>query len=160
MVTLKLAKPEDAKRLGEVLFNCLKETYGDDPRIGSVEDYVNYFKKNKCNDTVLGIYDSKIAGFCNYGKELDDNFFTDAGEVYNLYILKDFQKHGDGRRLLHEAVRKLRQQEYNTAVVWIDEDNKNAMGFYEALGFKNSNLSYDYECEGKTYKKIQFMRNI
>ena len=50
-------------------------------------------------------------------------------------VKKEYQRLGDGRRILHEAVRQLRRQEYSRAMCWIDRDNEDAISFFKALGF-------------------------
>ena len=57
-----------------------------------------------------------------------------CGEVYAIYILKEAQGLGIGRKLMDAAFEKL--SEYNTIVIWVLKGNTNAFGFYEHYGFR------------------------
>lgn len=160
MIALRLAKPSDARELGELYNACLSEIYGESEKVKGVDECVQYFKNKKCNDTLLGVYDDRIVAFCCYGKAKDDTFYQDAGEIYGLYILEEFQRHGNGRNLLHEAVRKLRREEYNEVVTWIDPENENAVAFFEALGFILGSVEKEMETNGYTYTVKRYFRNI
>ena len=134
MVTLKLAKPDNAKELG-ILFNeCFTVYHGCDTEGYTVEECTEYFRNRKCRDTVIGIYDGNIIGFCTFGKA-EDEYFRDAGCVEYIMVKKDYQRLGDGRRILHEAIRQLRRQEYSRVMCWLDSENEDAVGFFKALGF-------------------------
>ena len=137
MITLKLAKPENAKELGELFYSCLLENYPDTIEEYSLKNCTDYFHRRRCEDTVMGIYDGKVVGFCSFG-QADDEFMRDSGEINYLFVLKDYQKHGDGRRILHEAIRKLIREEYNQVICWVDSCNEEANGFYQAMGFRQS----------------------
>ena len=137
MITLKLAKPDNARELGELFYSCLLENYPETEDQYTLKNCTDYFRRRKCEDTVMGIYDGKVVGFCTYGQS-DDEFMKDSGEINYLFVLKDYQRHGDGRRILHEAVRKLIRQEYNQVICWVDSRNEEGKGFYEALGFRPS----------------------
>ena len=134
MVTLKLAKPENAKELGNLLHECFVEYHGCEVPGFSPEDCRAYFSNRRCRDTVTGIYDGHIIGFCTFGKA-EDEYFRDAGSIEYIMVKKEYQRLGDGRRILHEAVRQLRRQEYSRAMCWIDRENEDAISFFKALGF-------------------------
>ncbi|MBE6116605.1 MAG: GNAT family N-acetyltransferase [Erysipelotrichaceae bacterium] len=160
MISLRLAKPTDARELGELYHTCMDEIYGKSSKVRKIEECIQYFRNNKCNDTLIGIYDNRIVAFCCYGMAKDDTFYRDAGEIYGLYILKDYQRRGNGRNLLHEAVRKLRREEYNEIVTWIDPENEDAVAFFEALGFIQSNMEKEIISNGDSYTVKRYFRNI
>lgn len=160
MISLRLAKPSDARELGALYHSCLAEIYGASDKVRSVEDCIQYFKQKKCNDTLVGFYDNRIVAFCCYGKAKDDTFYNEAGEIYGLYILEEFQRWGNGRNILHEAVRKLRREEYNEVVTWIDPENENAVAFFEALGFILGNVEKEMNINGCDYTVKRYFRNI
>ena len=57
-----------------------------------------------------------------------------CGEVFAIYILKEAQGLGIGRKLMDAAFEKL--SEYDTIVIWVLKGNDHAFGFYEHYGFK------------------------
>lgn len=140
MINMRLAKPQDAEKLGKLYYDCWMDLY---PNIVSEEDFipislesaVDDFKKNKCRDVIEAWIGDDLVGFCSFGNCRDGDSMPNTGEIYRLYILKDHQKSGTGRRLIHEAVRCLRREEYNQVVAWVLINNQDAVSFYEALGF-------------------------
>ncbi|MBR0385601.1 MAG: GNAT family N-acetyltransferase [Erysipelotrichaceae bacterium] len=142
MINMRLARPQDAEKLGQLYYRCWMDLYPEivekDKFQGiTLEEAVNDFKSTKCRDIIEGWAGDELVGFCSFGNCRDDDVLRDTGEVYRLYVLKDFQQRGEGRRLLHEAIRMLRREEYNQVVIWTLVDNPYAISFYEALGFKH-----------------------
>ena len=140
MINMRLAKTQDAEKLGKLYYDCWMQLYPnivakDKFQAITLENAINDFKKTKCRDIVEGWVGDELVGFCSFGNCRDDDCLNDTGEIYRLYILPEYQKHGDGRRLVREAIRCLGREEYNQVVVWVLVDNVDAIRFYEALGF-------------------------
>jgi ribosomal protein S18 acetylase RimI-like enzyme len=57
-----------------------------------------------------------------------------ASEVSTLYVIREAQKLGVGRRLLVGAARVLRSRGAGAVIVWVLNGNTAARGFYEHLG--------------------------
>jgi GNAT superfamily N-acetyltransferase len=57
---------------------------------------------------------------------------------------KAFQGRGLGRRVLHEALRRLRQQGAREAIVATNADNPPARALYHAVGFRDAEEEYLY----------------
>ncbi len=75
-----------------------------------------------------------IVGFANGGPEREDNpEYT--GEIYAIYLLKEFQRMGIGRLLTAALVNRLIQIGLCSQLGWVLEMNP-ARRFYEALGGK------------------------
>ena len=65
-------------------------------------------------------------------RALDGRAFR-VGEVYTLYVEPDFQNLGLGRQLLGALFRQLRNDRFDTAVLWMLAENPTRF-FYEGLG--------------------------
>ena len=55
-------------------------------------------------------------------------------EVALLYIRKDFQRMGIGRQFLEIAKDEVRRKGFDRFVLSVNEQNENAIAFYEAMG--------------------------
>lgn len=75
----------------------------------------------------------EIVGFVTGGPEKDGDPIY-RGEIYALYLLDSYQGQGWGRRLVAQAVERLRQAGYTSLLIWVLTDNHPARRFYEALG--------------------------
>ncbi len=75
-----------------------------------------------------------IVGFTTFGRARQREIPSD-GEIYEIYILTDYQNLGLGRRLCAEAAQALRKNGAESLVVEVIEGNP-ARFFYEALEAK------------------------
>lgn len=58
----------------------------------------------------------------------------ETGEIYAIYILKEYYEQKVGYKLMTAALEML--SEYREIVVWVLEGNHRAIKFYERCGFK------------------------
>lgn len=114
--------------------------------------------KNFDNENfIVTVLDNKIVGFCRYGERIDElNRFKDYdGEIYAIYIDKNFQRQGIGNKMIEYACTELKKQNKNKVLIWCLKDNISARKFYEGingkvLGYKTSDIG------GKEYEEIAY----
>lgn len=79
----------------------------------------------------------KIAGYLkvNTNGAQSEEMGDESLEIERIYIKRHFQKHGLGKYLLNKAMEIAMQQ--NIKKIWLGvwEENKNAIAFYEKMGF-------------------------
>jgi GNAT superfamily N-acetyltransferase len=78
----------------------------------------------------------RIVGFADGGKERSHPE-SGEGELYAIYILKEFQGRGIGKALMKEAVRSLTGSGMNSMVTWALEKSP-YLKFYETVGGKRA----------------------
>ncbi|MGN0350927.1 MAG: GNAT family N-acetyltransferase [Roseburia sp.] len=59
--------------------------------------------------------------------------FENAGEIFALYVLKDYQHQKIGLALMNAAFEHLK--DFRTIVLWVLKGNEHAIHFYETYGF-------------------------
>jgi ribosomal protein S18 acetylase RimI-like enzyme len=74
-----------------------------------------------------------IAGYATFGPNRARDL-SQKGEVYEIYLLPEYQGVGLGTRLFLAARRELARHGYETAVVWALADNESACRFYRNAG--------------------------
>ncbi|MDY0405569.1 GNAT family N-acetyltransferase [Virgibacillus sp. 179-BFC.A HS] len=74
-----------------------------------------------------------IVGFANGGKERSGKYPKHEGELYAIYILKDFQKKDIGRKLTERVVHHLVDNGIQSMLVWVLQENPSRY-FYEKIG--------------------------
>jgi L-amino acid N-acyltransferase YncA len=79
--------------------------------------------------------DGRIVGFANIGPCRDEDA-RGLGEVHAIYVLAERWGVGLGRALMAAAVDGLVAAGFDSAVLWVLEDNVRARGFYEAAGWQ------------------------
>ena len=83
-------------------------------------------------DNLLVAKDSdKVIGFAGYGVCGDDPL---TGEIFAIYILKEYYDKKIGYALMRAALEKL--SGYRKICVWVLEGNYRAIKFYERCGFQ------------------------
>lgn len=77
--------------------------------------------------------DGKIVGFAAGRRNDDENF---NGELYSLYLLKECRGLGTGRLLVSACANHFKGKGIDSMMVWVMEQNKSGVGFYERMGGK------------------------
>ena len=72
-------------------------------------------------------------GFASGGPERDGDPRYE-GELYAIYLLREFQGRGVGRTLVRATAAALAERRLTSIVVWVLRNNAGARGFYERLG--------------------------
>jgi ribosomal protein S18 acetylase RimI-like enzyme len=99
----------------------------------------------------------KIVGYVTYGRNRARQL-TQQGEIYELYLLPEYQGIGLGTKLFDAARKALRAHDLKGLVVWALEDNAIAARFYAGLGGRD--IAEGTETfDDKTLKKVAFIWN-
>jgi GNAT superfamily N-acetyltransferase len=81
--------------------------------------------------TFVAESNGNVVGFASVGPSRDEE---GIGELYAIYVDPDVWSTGAGRALMGRAEQQLRS-EYETASLWVLEDNPRARTFYERAGW-------------------------
>ena len=75
----------------------------------------------------------RAIGFADYGpcRDAED---ADDGEVYAIYVLRDYHGAGVGPALMTAALERL--EDRRKVVVWVLQGNERAIRFYQKMGFR------------------------
>ncbi|MGN6550470.1 MAG: GNAT family N-acetyltransferase [Pararhizobium sp.] len=96
-----------------------------------------------------------IAGYATLGLNRARALPQD-GEIYELYLMPEYQGVGLGRRLFNEARRKLASLGCKGVVVWCLEENEGGLSFYRATG--GADVAEGAETfDGRLLKKVAFI---
>ncbi|KKK36366.1 GNAT family acetyltransferase [Mesobacillus campisalis] len=77
--------------------------------------------------------DGKVIGFSSGGKERSGDYNGFDGELYAIYLLKQYQGKGVGKALFKPIIEEIRELGLNSLLVFVLEDNPACL-FYENLG--------------------------
>jgi ribosomal protein S18 acetylase RimI-like enzyme len=141
-VQIRKATKDDASGIAKVHVRSWQETYQgmisqDYLDSLKVEDRKPLWEKSlsESADTspvfVAVNPEGEIVGFASFGKERSGKFNAD-GELYAIYILKEYQRGKLGLRLLLAGLDDLLKQDYESMLVWVLADNESRK-FYESL---------------------------
>ncbi len=141
MTLIRPAVPNDADGIARVHIDSWLSTYRGlmpdavldnlsfERRRNWWQDIVNRSQKV---DVMVADDDGQVAGFAYFGAECENDPVY-HGELYAIYLLKDYQQKGLGRLLFKAAANGLLTCGLNNMIVWVLSANP-ARRFYEKLG--------------------------
>ena len=80
--------------------------------------------------------DGGVVGFAFAGPSPDEDALPGTAELHSLYVDEDIAGTGVGRRLVVAASERVRAHGYDVLTLWVDEGNRRARRFYEAVGLR------------------------
>lgn len=162
---IRLATENDCHELSKLKYNIWNTTYRG---IYSDEKIDNFdFEKNKnkfiniVNDPEIELYvvehDGKLIGYMDYGVPCRP-FENYKQEIGLLYISKEYQGAGIGRKLFNIAYNKIKENGYGEFFVSCNKYNIPAQKFYEKMGGKIISIGEDNK--DKSIPQVRFLYRI
>lgn len=99
-------------------------------------------------------HEGEIVGFSCGGKERSSKYNGFDGELYAIYILKEYQRHGIGQALVKPIIDELKRTGLNSMLVLVLKDNISRL-FYEAFGGKKID-TIEVEIGGKKLSELVY----
>ncbi|MCP3026784.1 GNAT family N-acetyltransferase [Halobacillus sp. A5] len=145
MPQVRLAQFEDAEQIANIHIQTWKATYRDlideqDLSNITLENRIALWEtilKSPVNGQIAYVIENEyndVVGFVSGGKERTKNYSYD-GEIYAIYLLKDYQRIGYGRLLLKTFAAAMYEEGCRSLLVWVLTRNPSAQ-FYKNLGAK------------------------
>lgn len=137
MLNIRPMTIQDADTKGYVHWKCWQETYA-----GLMEErFIVNQSLERCRDiahrwpenTLLAELDGTVVGYGCWALE------NGNGEVVAIYLLKEAQGLGVGRKLMDALLREM--DGCNSIGLWVLKGNAHAIGFYEHYGFRPDGIS-------------------
>ncbi|AWP27635.1 GNAT family N-acetyltransferase [Paenibacillus sp. Cedars] len=145
-IIIKKCTLEDSRQLQEIGYETFNETFKDQNSPGNINAYlerafnleqIEKELSNKFSQFFFVYFNNEVAGYLkvNTNDEQSEEMGDESLEIERIYIKSKFQKHGLGKYLLNQA--KDIAVESNKKKLWLGvwEKNKNAIAFYEKMGF-------------------------
>ena len=134
LILKPMETPEEIRGKAYVHWKSWQETYP-----GMVDaGYLQHLTLESCeerafrwtSDTWVAKLDGTVVGFAAFGVSREE---PGAGELYALYVLRDFQGQQIGRRLMQLGLQEL--SGCKRIYLWALAANEKALRFYERFGF-------------------------
>jgi ribosomal protein S18 acetylase RimI-like enzyme len=104
----------------------------------TVENREKYYRKSLSEGqatTALIFVDHQAMGCMVIGNCRDDDLDETYGEIWAIYLLKEYWGKGFGKRLISWGMDRLQESGYANVCLWVLKENTNARRFYEHAGF-------------------------
>ena len=141
-VSIRPAAADDAEGIAQVHVESWRSTYrgiiSDSFLDGlTVESRARSWRwtfehPNENEAIFVAVSNGKIIGFSNGGKNRNPEY-PHGGEVYAIYLLKEYHGRGIGKRLFTAVTDSLGRSGYDSFMLWVLKDNP-TLGFYQARG--------------------------
>lgn len=158
---IRKAKIQDAESIAKVHIDTWRTTYKGivpDEKLDnmSLERDIEMQRKFISNEEVTTLVceiHGQVIGFACCGERRDgpEKF---KGELYGLYISKEYQGRGIGNKMVEEVVKELKSREYSSMLLWALEENSSCK-FYEKLGGQKVGEQY-LEYAGKKVRAAAY----
>jgi len=142
-IDLRRAKADDAKGIAKVHEQSWRQAYtGIIPREAletmlQRRDEAWWARAIRHSTRIIILEDqSEIIGYATMGSNRV-NALPQDGEIYEIYLLPEYQGVGLGKRLFLAARQELINGGMNGCIVWALEDNESALNFYINAGGKD-----------------------
>ncbi|SOC44677.1 GNAT family N-acetyltransferase [Ureibacillus acetophenoni] len=142
-MTIRLAKLEDAEGIAKVHVDSWRTTYeGIIPQEflnnlsydKRAELWIRNITKPETHIYVAENAEGKIVGFADFWKR-ETNTVPNSTDLTSIYLLKEYQGQGLGKKLLEQLFLQIKQLGYEKVFVEVLEENKTC-SFYERYGAK------------------------
>jgi ribosomal protein S18 acetylase RimI-like enzyme len=147
-VTVRNAKLADAPSLADVFRASWQHTYQGVIPHAHLEGIIRrrgpawWRSATRSNDTVLALeFDGKMIGYATCGEARSRG--RHKGEIYEIYLLPDFQGLGFGEHLFEACRHRLDQRRLKGLIVWALSENSSAISFYWQRGGRPIRAIYE-----------------
>jgi ribosomal protein S18 acetylase RimI-like enzyme len=167
-IIIREANYEDAENITKMHIQSWQETYKNIVDQAYLDKLPDTFEtrlkfrqeilaKKDNNIHLVAESEGKIIGFCDAG--ISREYEGAKGEIYAIYLLKEYQGFAIGKKLFQQAVEFLLSNNLTPFTVSVLEDNMRARKFYE----KNGGVEIDIETidiGGKTYEEVRYIFKV
>ncbi|MBW7457990.1 GNAT family N-acetyltransferase [Paenibacillus sepulcri] len=142
MHEIRWARLEDVEDLGRVHAASYRDAYKEimpaDYLVKvAAEERARHFEHSLSQDmerTAIMLVNETAIGCLIINPSIEG--FESTAEISAIYLLKEYQGSGYGTRLLDWAVERLKELGYIKVILWVLQENKAAIGFYERRSFE------------------------
>lgn len=158
-----LLDTDDKLKISEIYEKSWKVAYSNifsKEFLDSIEPgkWVDFLSLENINTLVLED-EGKFLGTLSYSKsrflEMED-----WGEIISLYILPEYTGNGLGKILFKEGINNLSKLNFENIFLYVLEENKRAIKFYERMGFKYSGEYINDNVGGKDVKELKYCMKL
>lgn len=167
---VRKAKLEDAKGIARVHVETWQSAYKGqipDSYLDSLsvvhrsERWRDILSKPEDNaTTIVAEVDGRIVGFCSVSHCRDDDMPKDTGELWAIYVDKDYAGKGIGTALHKEGLNILKNKSFNKATLWVLDSNDKTRQWYESKGWRVENKTKTDKVEGFEFHEVRYIIDL
>ncbi len=99
-------------------------------------------------------------GFSCGGSSNDDDVTPNTGELWSLYLLREFWNRGIGRQLHDVLLEELERREFVQAILWVMESNERTRHWYERRAWTLDGSQRTIDVWGATIPEVRYRKRL
>ena len=135
----------DELLLAELQNRIFTGSWGFSPNSSIEIKYYLDLVQCRVSDVLLLKDRTGVIGYFWAHPSVGSDFVLRKGRIHMFGITPEFQGRGLGKKLLRIGLEDMRDKEYRTVELTVDEENSPAFALYDSLGFKEKFTSIWYE---------------
>ena len=153
MIKVRKACINDINDITQIYNEAILKTIATfDTEIKTVDEQKIWFKQHGSkNPIIVAEYGGKIAGWASLSSWSDRYAYSDTAEI-SVYVKKEFQKKGIGKKLMDEIVKLGEKSGLHTLIARITSGNKVSVNLHKMVGFEHIGIMK--ECGYKFGKRL------
>lgn len=121
---------DDAAELAALDKECFSQPWSEDAFLKD--------SKNPLAQYVIAKIDSKIIGYGGFWAVVDE------GQITNIAVSEKMRRHGIGKKILGELIKKAKDKNLNRLTLEVRQSNLSAISLYSGLNFTKTGLRKNY----------------
>ena len=105
---------------------------------------------------LVAVTKSGVVGFVHSCRSRDEDSDLTVGEVTAIYVRRAWWSQGVGRRLMSEAMDRMRILGFTSAILWVLATNERARSFYESTGWRLNGRIGVETLGNQRFKKVRY----
>ena len=139
---VRKAVKSDSKDLANIIVESWKSAYSDMIPKDEIIRFLDKEKRKKQFErfieddeiVLIGCYNNIPCGLVFANKENDEGL-EECGSIYSIYLLEEYWGKGLASKLMEMVTSILKESGCNKISLWVYEENKRAINFYEKSKF-------------------------
>jgi ribosomal protein S18 acetylase RimI-like enzyme len=111
-------------------------------------------------DTIVAEVDGKIVGFCSVSHCRDTDILNSTGELWAIYVDKDYAGKGVGTAIHNKGLNILKNKKFTHATLWVLTSNNKARKWYEARGWRVEGKTKSDKRDGFSLEETRYIINL
>ena len=146
---------------GQLIVDLLPRDFLETLSVDTREQNWHHMLKRSSYTNFVAESSNTIIGIASLGAARDEDLDRDkVGELYLIYLLKNYWGQGIGKALWLKALEDLKEKGYQEAMLWVLEDNTRAQRLYEAAGFKSDGAKKTESLGNTVLNEIRYRRKL
>jgi ribosomal protein S18 acetylase RimI-like enzyme len=104
--------------------------------------------------------EGKVVGFCSVDKSRSEDMSEDTGELWAIYVDKNYQGKRIGTILLNKGLDNLRERGFKKAILWVLTSNWKTRKWYESKGWTVEGKTTIDKRDGFELEETRYITNL